>query len=63
MSNTTNLRRQLAYQVIQEVQKAVIGKEDRVRKVMMAILSGDTFCWRIFPVWAKQPWLWLFPKH
>ena len=40
MSNTTNLRSQLAYQVIQEVQKAVIGKEDRVRKVMMAILSG-----------------------
>lgn len=26
MSNTTNLRSQLAYQVIQEVQKAVIGK-------------------------------------
>ncbi|HIX29094.1 MAG TPA: hypothetical protein H9858_05320 [Candidatus Blautia stercoravium] len=40
MSNTTNLCGQLAYQVILEVQKAIIGMEYRIRKVMMAILSG-----------------------
>lgn len=40
MENTTRLHSQLAHKVIQEVQKAVIGKEDCIQKIMMAILSG-----------------------
>ena len=35
-----NLHSQLAHQVINEVQKAVIGKKDCIEKIMMAILSS-----------------------
>ena len=35
-----NHHSQLAHQVIEEVQKAVIGKQDCIEKVMMAILSS-----------------------
>ena len=39
MNSQNNLSLQ-AHQVIREVQKAVIGKEECIRKVMMAILAS-----------------------
>ena len=44
-TNTT-----LAYKVIQEVQKAVIGKDKCIEKIMMAILSNGHICLKMFPV-------------
>lgn len=61
MNSQNNLSLQ-AHQVIREVQKAVIGKEECIRKVMMAILASGHILLEDIPGVGKQPWLWLFPK-
>mgnify|MGYP000276114624 CR=1 FL=1 len=57
-TNTT-----LAYKVIQEVQKAVIGKDKCIEKIMMAILSNGHILLEDVPGVGKLPWLLLLPKH
>lgn len=49
--------------IIEEVKRAVIGKDDCVYKLMMAVLAGDMFCWRIFRVWGRRRWLWHLQKR
>lgn len=42
--------RNLTAAVLAEVKKSIVGKESVLAKVMVAILAGDTFCWRTSPV-------------
>ena len=58
-----NLHSQLAHQVINEVQKAVIGKKDCIEKIMMAILSSGHILLEDIPGVGKTTWLLLFLRH
>ncbi len=50
--------------VLQEVGRAVVGKEEITEKIMMAILAGGHILkWRIFRGWERPPWPLLFLKR
>ena len=57
-TNTT-----LAYKVIQEVQKAVIGKDKCIEKIMMAILSNGHILLEDVPGVGKTTMALAFPKE
>ena len=48
--------------IIAEITKAVIGKNDIVEKILMAVLAGGHVLMEDIPVWEKPPWHWLFPE-
>ena len=51
-----------AIRAIQEIKKAVIGKDDCIIKVMTAILAGGHILIEDVP--GERPrWHWLFPKR
>lgn len=54
-------RRELALQVIDEVEKAVVGKRKILEKIMTAILAGGHILIEIFPEPERQRWHLLFP--
>ena len=51
-----------AIRAIQEIKKAVIGKDDCIIKVMTAILAGGHILIEDVPGVGKT-WHWLFPKR
>ena len=61
--NSQETHSRQAYQVIRQVRKAVIGKDDCIRKVMMAILSSGHILLKIFPELERPLWLWPFPER
>ena len=52
-----------ALNVIDEVKKAVIGKDSCVEMVMMAILARGHILIRISRVWERPRWHWHFQEH
>ncbi len=52
----------LAAAILGEVRRAVVGKDEVLAKVLLAILAGATSCWRTFPAWARPPWPWPSPR-
>lgn len=48
-----------ALAVVNEVRKAILGKDAVVCKVLMAILARGHI---LLPAWARPPWPWPFPK-
>ena len=48
----------LAAAILGEVRRAVVGKDEVLAKVLLAILAG----WRTFPAWARPPWPWPSPR-
>lgn len=49
-------------QIITEVNKAFIGKNEIVEKVLMTIYAGGHVLLEDCPVWARPPWLWPSPR-
>lgn len=54
-------RRELALQVIDEVEKAVVGKRKILEKIMTAILAGGHILIEDIPGPERQRWHLLFP--
>ena len=51
-----------ALAVINEVQKAVVGKNDVIEKIMAAIIAQGHILIEDMPGWEKLPWLRLFQR-
>ncbi len=45
---------ELSRQVIDEVERAVVGKRDVLESIMAAVLAGGHVYWKIIPALAKH---------
>ena len=50
-----------AWQVIDEVEKAVVGKREILTKIMTAILAGGHILIEDIPGTGRRQWRWHFP--
>lgn len=50
-------------QIIREVKKAVVGKDETVIKVLLAMLAGGHILIEDIPGVGKPLWRWLFPRQ
>ena len=53
---------QYAQQVINEVRKAIVGKDRTLLWVLATILARGHILLEDIPAWGKPPWLWPFPE-
>ena len=43
--------------ILTEIESVIVGKNENVEKILMAILAQGTSLWRTFPVSARPPLL------
>jgi MoxR-like ATPase len=51
-----------AQQIMDEVNKVVIGKRQIIEKALTAILAKGHILLEDFPEWGRQRWHWHFPR-
>lgn len=54
---------ELTEQIQKEIRKVIIGKDDVIRKVLMAVLAQGHVSWKMCREWERRLLPWHLPGH